>query len=107
MDHRRGLVDERDARVRAAWTYRQWHPLFAAVEVMPGEWHMVASTGETYGVIVLLEIGGERGYRAVTWAEVSSDRRLIGYYRTLRAAVEKTHRRWLSQHGNSGGINGS
>ena len=39
------------------------------------------------GIIRLISVGGEHGYRAVTWAERSEDRRLIGYYRTLRAAA--------------------
>jgi hypothetical protein len=107
LDHQRGLTDERDARTRASWTYRLWHPLFAAVEVEPGVWHMVASTGETYGVVRLIEVAGERGYRAVTWAERSEDRQLIGYFRTLKVAVERTHQRWLASHGNGGGINGA
>lgn len=66
----------------------EWHPILAAVEVEPGHWNMVGQWDRIYGVIRLLEIGGERGYRAVTWAERSEDRELIGYYRSLRAACE-------------------
>lgn len=80
----------------------RWHPLLAAVEAEPGVWYMVTPDGRCYGIIRTLEIGGERGYRAVTWAERSADRRLIGYYRTLKRAAEATHRRYLDGHGRTG-----
>jgi hypothetical protein len=83
---------------------RDWHPLLAAVEVRAGEWHMLSPAGERYAVIVALEIGGERGYRVVTGEEHS--RRLIGYYRSLRAAAMQAHRRWLDAHARAGGVNG-
>ncbi|TPX03918.1 hypothetical protein FJ656_14580 [Schumannella luteola] len=60
---------------------------------------MTAPDGRPYGVIRLLELGGERGYRAVTWAEDSGDRELIGYFRSLRAAAMAAHRRFLASHG--------
>jgi hypothetical protein len=89
--------DAVDARARAQRSYlRDWHPILAAVEVAPGEWIMTGDLGRRYAVIRLLEIGGERGYRAVTWAERGADRELIGYYRTLRAATGAAHRQWLS-----------
>lgn len=76
-----------------------WHPLMAAVETEPGVWYMVGSTGKCRGVIRLLRRGDELGYRAVTWAPESADRQLIGYYRTLRAACEATHQRFISEQG--------
>jgi hypothetical protein len=60
---------------------------------------MTAPDGSPYGIIRLLELGGEQGYRAVTWAEQSADRQLVGYYRSLRAAAMAAHRRYLSGHG--------
>ena len=97
------VQDGVDARVRAATHYREgWHPLLAAVEVRPGEWLMVSQGELRYAVIVLLELGGERGYRAVTWAERSEDRRLIGYYRTLRAAAMAAHLVFVRSHAPDG-----
>jgi hypothetical protein len=57
---------------------------------------MTTPDGAPYGVIRLLELGGERGYRAVTWAKRSADRRLVGYYRSLRVAAMAAHRRHLA-----------
>lgn len=99
MDHSDGLQDERDARARAASGYRPgWHPLLAAVEVEVGVWVMTAQYGRRYAIIRLLEIGGERGYRATTWDDVPARRELIGYYRTLRAATRAAHTRFLDAH---------
>ena len=92
-----------DARVRASVEYRPgWHPLLATVEVSPGEWMMVAQDGARYAVIVLLELGGERGYRVVSWAEQSRDRRLIGYFRSLRAAAMAGHLAFVRSHAPDG-----
>lgn len=84
-----------------------WHPLLAAVETEPGVWHMIAQFDRCYAVIRMLRVGGEVGYRAVTWAPRSEDRVLIGYYRTLRAAAAAAHRRWLDSHAGQGGVNGT
>jgi hypothetical protein len=92
-------------RARAGYS-SAWHPILAAVEVEPGHWQMVAQYGECYGVVRLLRIDGEVGYRAVTWAGASEDRELIGYYRTLRAAAFATHMRFVRTHGQSGAPNG-
>jgi hypothetical protein len=72
-----------------------WHPILGAVEREPGEWILNAQTGP-YAVVRLVEIGGERGYRAVTHAEPRS---LIGYRRTLRAACELAHHHFIRHHG--------
>lgn len=100
---------ERDgvaAVARALSTYRNgWHPMNAAIEVEPGEWWLVAQYGDRYAIIRLIEIGGERGYRAVTGE--TEGRRLIGYFRTLRAATERAHKHWLASQARPGGINGS
>lgn len=45
-----------------------------------------------------LEIGGERGYRVVTYAVQSKDRELVGYYRSLMGAVRGAHRHFIAQH---------
>lgn len=101
--------DRRDAvaaRDRALESYvREWHPVLCAWEAEPGEWHMVSPAGERYAIIRMLELGGERGYRAVTGEQ--RDRTLIGYYRTLRAAAWAAHRRWLDGHARAGGVNGA
>lgn len=101
---------ERDgvaAAVRARAAYRaKWHPIQSAVEVEPGVWWMVAQYGDRYAIIVALEIGGERGYRAVTGEDDPEDRRLIGYFVRLRAATERAHKHWLAAQARPGGING-
>jgi hypothetical protein len=94
------------ARARAGYRAATWHPIQSAVEVEPGTWWMVTQYGERYAIIVLLEIGGETGYRVVTGHEDPSERELIGYYRRLRAACERAHKRWLSQQARPGGVNG-
>lgn len=101
---------ERDgvaAVARARGSYRSgWHPLNSAIEVEPGVWWMVAQYGDRYAIIRLLEIGGERGYRVVTGEEASGQRRLIGYFRTLRTAAERGHKHWLAMQARPGGVNG-
>jgi hypothetical protein len=101
---------ERDgvaAVARARGTYRSgWHPLNSAVEIEAGEWWMTAQYGDRYAIIRMLEIGGERGYRVVTGEADPGDRRLIGYFRTLRAAAERGHMAWLASQARPGGING-
>ena len=105
---RHDQADAFAARARASRDYAPgWHPVLAAVEVEAGQWVMVDPSGERYAVILLLELGGERGYRVVTWAPLSADRTLIGYYRSLRAAARWAHRRYLAAHSRAGGINGS
>lgn len=64
-----------------------WHPIMAAIETAPGEWAMPDPLGSTYALVRLIEIHGERGYRVVTYAPEGDDRRLVGYYKTLRAAT--------------------
>ncbi|NEM90786.1 hypothetical protein [Galbitalea soli] len=104
---RHDQADAVAAAQRAAATYAPgWHPILAAVEAEPGLWFMMAQYGRCYGVIRQLQIAGERGYRAVTWAERSDERQLIGYFRTLRAACWATHQKFLSTHGQLGEPNG-
>jgi hypothetical protein len=79
-----------------------WHPILAASEDKPGVWRMIDPMGRCYGVIRLIEIGGERGYRAVSWADRSEDRELIGYYRSLRAAAAAAHGSFVRSHGMQG-----
>lgn len=76
-----------------------WHPIMAAHEYAAGEWLMIDPSAKPYAVVRALEVGGERGYRVVTWAERSEDRQLVGYWQTLRAACAAAHRHYLAQHG--------
>jgi hypothetical protein len=99
MTHR--VQDAVDAYARRPPT-ADWHPVLAAVEDEPGTWRMVDPMGRCYGVVRLITLGDERGYRAVTWAERSADRRLIGYYRTLRAATAAAHGHFVRSHGVQG-----
>jgi len=100
---RHQLQDAYDARRRAeSGTRTGWHPILAADEVEPGVWLLRAWDGTPYAIVRALELGGERGYRATTWAERSEDRRLIGYWKTLRRACEFAHARFLRRHGPNG-----
>ena len=76
-----------------------WHPILATREFEPGRWVMFDTMERPYAIVVMLEVGGERGYRAVTYAVQSRDRQLVGYYRTLMSAVMAAHRWFIAQHG--------
>lgn len=103
MQH--AIEDSHAALERARRAYVPgWHPVLSAVEAAPGEWMMMAQYGHCYGLIRLLEVNGERGYRAVTWADESRDRQLIGYFRTLRAAAAAAHTRYLETHAPRPGV---
>ncbi len=107
MQHdRQDAIDARQ-RATAGSAPAGWHPILAATEVDVGTWVMRSGDGVRYGIVRALELGGQRGYRAVTWAERSEDRQLIGYFTSLRAATMAAHRRWLADHARPGGINGS
>lgn len=56
---------------------------------------ILSSQRGPYALVRLLEIHGERGYRATTYEQ---PRQLIGYRRTLRSACEATHRASVRQH---------
>jgi hypothetical protein len=79
-----------------------WHPILAAFELEPGVWHLRDTFDQPHSIVVLVTIGGERGYRAVAWAAVPEDRVLIGYYLSLRAACAGAHRHYLLTLGNPG-----
>ena len=99
---RHDVQDSQDASARARSTYTgEWHPILTAVEVQPAVWEMTAQYGEVYGVVKLVKRGSEVGYRADMGDE------LVGYFKTLRAAAEAVHKRWLRSHGQVGGINGA
>lgn len=71
---------------------RYWNPVNALEIVGPGEWVFFSRRGTArLGVIRLLEFGAgydrERWFRAVTWAEASADRQLLGYTRSLAGAA--------------------
>jgi hypothetical protein len=100
MRHSRQDAIDTGARRRSTQS-PVWHPVLAAMESEPGQWIMIDTTNKRYGLIRLLRIGGEWGYRSVTWAERSEDRRLIGYFTSLRAAAEAAHGDFLREHGRS------
>lgn len=89
--------DAAAARARTSYT-TTWHPILAAREVEPGLWYMVAQYERCYGIIRMLVIGGESGYRAVTWEADPEQRRLVGYFRSLRAATEAAHGFYVRNH---------
>jgi len=95
MHHSRQDALDAAARARAGHA-AEWHPVLAAVEQRPGCWHLTTPYGAEYAVLQIVRVGGELGYRAVTFAPTSEQRQLIGYYRTLRAAAANAHRHWLS-----------
>ncbi|MCW4386095.1 hypothetical protein OH146_09950 [Salinibacterium sp. SYSU T00001] len=101
------VQDGIDASARARRTFTpDWHPVLAAVEQRPGEWWMLDQYDRRYAIVLLLEIAGERGYRAVTGERNPAERRLVGYYRTLRAACEQAHLAFVRAHGQPGAVNG-
>ena len=95
------------ARARAGYRGRPGIRSSRPSRCRPAPWWMVTQYGDRYAIIVLLTIGGERGYRAVTGDDDPAARRLIGYYRTLRAATERAHKAWLAHQARPGGVNGS
>ncbi|WP_167050586.1 hypothetical protein [Salinibacterium sp. ZJ77] len=97
---RHHIQDAYDARERATGSPTPtWHPMLAADEAEPGLWLMRAWDARPYAIVRAIEIGGERGYRATTWAENPADRALIGYWRTFRVACMGAHRAYLRTHG--------
>jgi hypothetical protein len=73
-----------------------WHPILSAIEVAAGEWWMPDPLAKPYAVVRLLEVRGERGYRVVTYAAESGDRKLIGYFGNLRAATMGANRWYVA-----------
>lgn len=68
----------------------------AANEYEPGRWVMLDFYDQPYALVVFVRRGDEVGYRADTWTQVSAERELIGYFRSLRAATAASHQRYLS-----------
>jgi len=91
-DPRDGL----DAARRARTSYRPgWSALDAAREIAPAVFALGYEAGDqwtAYAYVQLVEVGGERGWRAVTADE---PRQLIGYWTRLRIACDNAHRAWL------------
>lgn len=83
-----------------------WHPILAAVEQEPGVWFMVDPRGRRQAIVRLLRRGDELGYRAVTWADRSEDRGLIGYCRSFHGATTAGHMRLIAGHRVGGSVNG-
>jgi hypothetical protein len=79
-----------------------WHPILVAVELSPGHWEMRAQYGMKYGDVRIVKRGDDVGYRAIV-LPVGSDRPfVVGYYRTLKAAVTAVRGRWTASHGPGG-----
>ncbi|QEE62234.1 hypothetical protein FVA74_12100 [Salinibacterium sp. dk2585] len=105
MALRHSVQDGVDASARAQRSYRpHWHPILSAVEQRPGEWWMLDQYERRYAIVRMLEVNGERGYRAVTGEP--EGRQLIGYYRTLRGACYAAHLHFVRAHGQPGSVNG-
>lgn len=84
----------------------RWHPVFAAFEPKAGEWWLRDTYDQPYAIVCIIRRRDEVGYRAVTYAELSSDRELIGYFRRLIPAIEAAHSWWVASHAPKGGVNG-
>ncbi|GAA4053180.1 hypothetical protein [Agromyces indicus] len=78
----------------------RWHPFLAADEREPGVWTLVDSMGCDYARVRIVRVGSEVGYLA------ESDTRLVGRYRTLRAALEAAHHVFVRSHALGGAPNG-
>ena len=66
---------------------------------------MVDQWCKPFAVIVLLDLGEERWYRAVTWKQESKDRKLLGYAKTLRTITMHVHGRWIQRGTHHGPAN--
>lgn len=73
-----------------------WHPILGAQDYAPGEWRLVEPRARPYAIVHALEIAGERGYRATSYAQ---PRELVGYFTNLRAACSAAHRKHIRAHG--------
>ena len=80
------------ARARASYRGRPGIRSSPRSRSSPGTWWMVTQFGDRYAIILLLEIGGERGYRAVTGddepASAAADRVLPHAARRERAGAQ-------------------
>jgi hypothetical protein len=91
---------------RGAWPDRSWHPLLATVEPKAGVWEMHDGTGRVYGLIRIIRMGEEVGYKA-EYVNRDGFRDLVGYRTNLAAACLHVHWRFISDHAPRGGVNGS
>lgn len=82
------------------------HPIFAADEQEPGIWIMADPGGKWHAIVRILRRGGELGYSAVTRAEISEERQLSGYYRSLRGATMAAHMQFIGARGAEAPVNG-
>ena len=55
-----------------------------------------------HSVVRIVRRGEEVGYRAETWAPELTDRTLIGYFRTLRAAAKAARIHYAASLGHAG-----
>lgn len=61
----------------------------------PSEWTVSVARGQI-GVIRLLDVGRQEVFRAVTWAEASAGRSLIGYFESLEDASTAVWVTWAN-----------
>jgi hypothetical protein len=71
----------------------RWHPILAADEPEPGQWHLRDAYDREYGRVVIVRLDGEVRYRAEFRDE------LLGYTTTLRRACENVHAAFVRSHG--------
>ena len=73
-----------------------WHPIQNAVEIEPTVFELRDQYDAPYAIIRLVTVAdGRRAWRAVTWANRSEDRKLIGYSWRLLEITLAAHRAWL------------
>lgn len=94
-------ADQIDARVQArvkqasqrsaepTGAVRDWTPPWPPIRISEDEWIIMRdSQSEPAAIIRRLRMGPrqETFYRVVTWAPISADRQLVGYFQTLTKA---------------------
>jgi hypothetical protein len=80
-----------------------WHPVLSTAEGPPGRFMLLDGEGSPVAEIVFVRRGEECGYRATRLASPDREAELIGYYRTLLAAVRAAHLRIISTYSRPGG----
>lgn len=77
-------------------TVTSWHPIQNAVEIEPTVFELRDQYNQPYAIVRLVTVAdGRKAWRAVTWANRSEDRSLIGYSWQLMGAVRAAHLAWV------------
>jgi hypothetical protein len=79
----------------------RWHPMQSAGEPDPGHWELRDQYGNKYADIRLVRRDGELAYRCLVLNPRATAPADIGLVSTLREAIERTHRHWVSGHAGS------